>query len=296
MRKVVRWRQKYYDSIMRVNINEKTIEALGEVITGDAQLSPYRSGPELVNFFNQFGFDDSYGGNFPSRWKYAEGKVRHFNNSSKLQLIIEEAVDPRNFLGTEFDIEDAVEYLNEFLYYEDLELKRRGKKYKLVSSAEPLVEIENNIFTTSGNPNHEFISEQIEKCKEKIQNQDFDGAITNARSLLEAVLVEIEKKLVKDPPKYDGQMMKLFNRVRKELNLDPSRKDLSKNLKKILSGLINVVSGLAPIRNKMSDSHARELKPSKHHATLVVNSVKTVTNFLFDTFEYQLEKDLINLK
>ena len=281
---------------MRIDINEKTIEALGKVITGGANLSPYRSGPELVNFFNQFGLNDSYGGGFPSRWKYAEAKVRHFNNSSKLHLIIEEAVDPRNFLGTEFDIQDAVEYLNEFLYYEDLELKRRGKKYKLVNSAEPLVEIENNLFTIDGNPNHEFISEQIEKCREKIQNQDFDGAITNARSLLEAVLIEIEKKLVNNPPKYDGQMMKLFNRVRKELNLDPSRKDLSKNLKKILSGLINVVSGLALIRNKMSDSHARELKPSKHHAVLVVNSVKTVTNFLFDTFEYQLEKDLVDLK
>lgn len=281
---------------MKIDVNEKTIEALGEIITGDAQLSPYRSGPELVNFFNQFGLNDSYGGGFPSRWKYAEEKVRHFNSSNKLHLIIEEAVDPRNFLGTKFDIEDAVEYLNEFLYYEDLELKRRSKKYKLVNLAEPLVEIENNIFTVEGNPNHEFISEQIEKCREKIQNQDFDGAITNARSLLEAVLVEIEKKLVNDPPKYDGQIMKLFNRVRKELNLDPSRKDLSKNLKKILSGLINVVSGLAPIRNKMSDSHAREFKPSKHHAFLVVNAVKTVTNFLFDTFEYQLEKDLIDLK
>jgi len=158
------------------------------------------------------------------------------------------------------------------------------------------VEIENNIFTIEGNPNHEFISEQIEKCRNKIKNQDFDGAITNARSLLEAILVEIEKKLVKEPPKYDGHLNRLFNRVRELLNLDPSREDLSQNLKKILSGLINIVSGLAPIRNKMSDSHARELKPSKHHAVLVVNAVKTVSNFLFDTFEYQIEREFIELK
>lgn len=280
---------------MDIELNEKTIKSLGEIITGNGDLSPYRTGPELVSFFNKFGSDDIYGEGFPSRWMYAEMKIYEFNGSEKIKTIIEEAADPRYYLGTDFNVEDVISYLNEFLHFEDLELKKRGKRYKVIQTAEPLVEIENKIFTDKGNPNHEFITEQIEKCRNKIQNQDFDGAITNSRSLLEAVLIEIEKKLVKAPPKYDGHLNRLFNRVRELLNLDPSRKDLSENLKKILSGLINIVSGLAPIRNKMSDSHVRELKPSKHHAILVVNAVKTVANFLFDTFEYQLEKEFIEL-
>lgn len=281
---------------MKIELNEKSVKALGEIITGNGNLSPYRSGPELVNFFNTFGLDEMYGEGFPSRWLYAELKISDLNGSNKIKDVIEEATDPRHYLGTEYDIEKVVSHLNEFLHFEDLELKKFGKKYRVVNSAEALVQIENKIFTAKGNPNHEFISEQIRKCRDKVQNEDYDGAITNARSLLEAVLIEIEKKLVEDPTRYDGEINQLFNRVRELLNLDPSRKDLSKNLKKILSGLINIVSGLAPIRNKMSDSHARELKPSKHHAILVVNAVKTVVNFLFDTFEYQLKKEFIKLK
>ena len=37
----------------------------------------------------------------------------------------------------------------------------------------------------------------------------------------------------------------------------------------------------------MGDRHAREYKPSKHHAVLLVNTAMTFCNFVFDTFEYQ---------
>lgn len=66
---------------MKIKLNVKTIEALGSIITGDGQLSPYRTGPQLVNFFNQYGFDDTYSNGFPSRWKYAESKIIELNNN-----------------------------------------------------------------------------------------------------------------------------------------------------------------------------------------------------------------------
>lgn len=37
----------------------------------------------------------------------------------------------------------------------------------------------------------------------------------------------------------------------------------------------------------MSDSHTRETAPSRHHAKLVVNSTKTIVDFLYDVLEYQ---------
>ncbi len=33
----------------------RTIQALGKIITGESNISPYRSGPQLVEFFNQHG-------------------------------------------------------------------------------------------------------------------------------------------------------------------------------------------------------------------------------------------------
>jgi len=88
--------------------------------------------------------------------------------------------------------------------------------------------------------------------------------------------------------------LKIFNRVRKLLNLDPSRQDISDSLKQVLSGLSNIINGLATLRNKMSDAHGVAYKPSRHHAKLAVNSAKTLADFLFDTMNYQIEKG--NLK
>ncbi len=42
---------------------------------------------------------------------------------------------------------------------------------------------------------NKFIEEQIEKCNNKIIDKDYDGAITNARSLIEEILLLIEEKI-----------------------------------------------------------------------------------------------------
>ena len=51
-----------------MKISERTIKRLGEIITGNKSLSPYRSGPKLVSFFNDFGTNHTYGDGFP--WVY----------------------------------------------------------------------------------------------------------------------------------------------------------------------------------------------------------------------------------
>jgi hypothetical protein len=43
----------------------------------------------------------------------------------------------------------------------------------------------------------------------------------------------------------------------------------------------------------MSDAHARQYRPHRHHAKLAVNAAKTVVDFLQDSFEYQQERGLI---
>jgi hypothetical protein len=63
--------------------------------------------------------------------------------------------------------------------------------------------------------------EQIEKCRTKISLGDYDGSITNARSLVEAVLAAIEKEFDSTAPSYDGDLSKLYKRVQKHLNLSP---------------------------------------------------------------------------
>jgi len=208
-----------------------------------------------------------------------------------MKSIIEGVLDPRNFLNSEYDIENAVKYLGEYLEYDGYKINKIGKFYK-VTKIEDELEVIPPIMP-DGTPNYDFVKEQLEKSEKKILEGDFDGAITNARSLVEAVLLDIEHFLSKNESStYDGNITKLYKRVRKLLNLNPNA-ELPDSLKKILSGLISLVEGLSSIRNDMSDAHARRYKPHEHHARLAVNTAKTIIDFLFSTFNYQDQKGLI---
>lgn len=276
-----------------MKLSEQTIAALGSVITGDGGRSPYRTGSQLVSFFNEFGSEDTYGNGFPSRWYYAEEKLREFNDTSTMKDILVATLDPRPFLGKELDINVAVEHLNQFLEFDNYELRPAGKKWEVYKLGGSQIEL-SHPYENSVEITHIFIDEQIKKCDKKLAEGDFDGAITNARSLVEAVLSAIEKEFDSNPPEYDGNLPKLYKRVQKHLNLSPGQGSLAECLRQILSGLTSVVSGLATLRNTMSDSHVISYKPLKHHARLAVNSAKTLCDFLFETKEYQMQKQKNN--
>jgi len=271
-----------------VKIARNTLAELVKIVTGDTKLSPYRSGPMLVQLFNQFGSNDFYGPEFPSRWKYAEEKLLPLNQTSSLRKLINNIFDAREWIGKDLKPEFAAEQLNKFLKFDGFELVRDGEHFKIRETGAVAVQFDSP-FPESQEVNHVFIEEQVRKCDKKIDEGDFGGAITNARSLVEAVLLEIEKQLSPTPPQYDGDLIKLNKRAQTLLNLDPARKDISDMLRQVLSGLTSVVNGLAGMRNKMSDAHAAGYKASKHHAKLAANSAKTFADFIFDTPSYQKE-------
>jgi hypothetical protein len=276
-----------------MKISERSIKRLGEIITGDKALSPYRSGPKLVEFFNDFGTNHRYGQGFPSRWSFAETCIRQFNNTPTLKKIILSTLDPRDFMGAivydqetrekkPANLQDALKYLNEFLAYDGYEIVPHGKSYDVVdrTRGEILVDVK----LEPSHLSHTFIVEQIEKCRMKTSRGDYDGAITNARSLVEAVLAAMEKEFDSNAPDYDGDLSRLYKRVQKHLNLSPENPKISNSLKQTLSGFVSIIGGLSGLSNKMGDRHPREYKPAAHHAVLIVNAAMTFSNFIFDTY------------
>lgn len=272
-----------------LKVAARTLTAIGRIVTGDKNLSRYRSGPNLVRLFNHYGSNDEYGQDFPSRSQYAEAKLRDLNGTPALASLLCEILDPREFMDTEYEPNPAIDYVNQWLSYDGYQIalegglaKNRNLKGNHVAARHP--------FEGSKDHAHSFINEQIEKLENKIKAEDYDGAITNARSLVESVLSQIESSLDSDRPGYDGNMPKLYKRVQKLLNLDPSRPDIDQSLQQVLSGLLNIIQGLSGLSNKMGDRHVRTYKPSRHHAILICNSAKSVCNFLFDSYAYQKEK------
>lgn len=155
------------------------------------------------------------------------------------------------------------------------------------------VEVESKVLLNSlSKIDFEYISEQIEKCNKKITEKDFDGAITNARNLVESTLLYIIKEHNVDF-KYNGKINKLYKRVMKLLNMDPSAFKIDA-FKKVTSGCISIVDGIAEVRNKFGDAHGRSPKRfrklGKRHTIFVVNISQAICEFLLSVSKAKLEK------
>jgi len=268
-----------------MKITEKTIRFLGRTLCGDNGLVPYRTGQKLVDFFVNFGADDEYGEGFPSRWKYTEDKIREFNGTNKLNEIIESFLDPRDFWETNINIEQTILKINKFLKFDGYELKKKGEFYKIYDLSGVLVEPE-----IVKDLDQDFIKEQLAKCNQKIEQGDYSGAITNARSLAEAVMIEIIENHEGNEIKNDGKIESLYRKVKKILNLTINPETLPQPAIQILSGLDSIIVGLAGISNNLGDRHANKYKTKKHHAKLAVNATMTLVDFLLDSQKYQINK------
>lgn len=280
-----------------MKVSQHSLSAIAKIITGDPPqnrktgLAPYRSGPDLVSFFNQFrSKDDYYGQGFPSRWMYAEASLAELNGTDALEEAINAAFDIRHFTVGGVDVEPAVEFVNAMLDFDGYQIVKAGRRYRIQSRTTGVELDPQRLRIQKGDPDEGFIREQLEKCDEKIASGDYDGAITNARSLVESVLLGLEETIAPTGADYDGDLQRLFKRVQKAMNLEPSRPDVDQPLRQVLGGLGSIVHGLAPLRNKMSDAHARSYRPAEHHARLVVNAAKTAIAFLVGSYHYQRTK------
>lgn len=118
------------------------------------------------------------------------------------------------------------------------------------------------------------------------RSSDPEGAITSARTLIEAVCKHIlEDAKVDYNDKLDLQ--KLYQLTAETLKLAPSQ-HTEKVFKQILGGCTAVVEGIGSLRNRLSDAHGKGSvgsRPAPRHADLVVNLSGTLASFLLATWE-----------
>lgn len=104
-------------------ISQKTIEKLRTLINEETE---YRSGPQLVSFFNKYGFMDSYGNGFPSRWLYTENKIQTINGTPELDRCIKDLFAPINFIGRYTELDDFISDFNQYLCFDGWNVVRNG--------------------------------------------------------------------------------------------------------------------------------------------------------------------------
>lgn len=141
-----------------------------------------------------------------------------------------------------------------------------------------------NVSNTLGSFDVEGVHAVWEKAISR-RSTDPEGAITIARTLLEAVC----KRIIDDTEglSYTDKedLPKLFSMTARTLNLAPDQHS-EEAIKSILGGAMNVANGIGTLRNKLSDSHGRggkAIKPSPRHASLAVNMAGALATFLVET-------------
>ncbi len=131
----------------------------------------------------------------------------------------------------------------------------------------------------------ESVANAWKRCFER-RERDPEGAITSARSMLEAICKHILDELG-DPYSRNEDLPKLYKKTANALSLSPEQHN-EQIFKQILSGCGSVVIGLASLRNTFGDAHGkgkRPARPSARHAELAINCSGSISSFLISTFE-----------
>lgn len=136
------------------------------------------------------------------------------------------------------------------------------------------------------------IKNDWEKALKRLSNDEFDAAITAARSMIESVCKHIfvengsfENYTVEKFEKLP--LPDLYKEVAQILNLAASR-ETKEVLKKICGACHTIVVQVGEMRNKLSDAHGKSTDApiaSHRHAELAVNLAETLAIFLLQTWE-----------
>jgi hypothetical protein len=168
-------------------LQNKSLEKLRLLINEETR---YRSGPQLVQFFNELGFSDIYGQGFPSRASYTDYRLARINGTPELDKCIKNLFAPVNFIGRIGDLDSFIKDFNQYLAFD---------KWKIVRNREEInfARLEHIEFDESSPaPNEdEFLKREFQEVS--IESIGLDGTVTE---ILKLRINEIEKCLSADAP------------------------------------------------------------------------------------------------
>jgi hypothetical protein len=107
-------------------LNAKTLEKLRLLLNEETE---YRKGSQLVQFFNELGFSDTYSwnGGFPSKSVYTDDKLKIINGKPELDQCIRNLFNPVNFISKISELDNFITEFNKYLAFDGWNVVRKGK-------------------------------------------------------------------------------------------------------------------------------------------------------------------------
>lgn len=179
-----------------MELNVKTLEKLRNIINGDQSKdrAHYRSGSQLVEFFNKLGFNDRYpyGGGFPSRWAYTDEKLRIINGTNKLEECIKATFSVIDYVDRIEELDDLIKDFNQYLVFDKWSLARDNDRILFKRLDKVVIESKNDLDTEP---------REVEFLKRTF-NVDVDslGLDPNIAEIIKQRLKEIEACINNEAP------------------------------------------------------------------------------------------------
>ena len=253
---------------------------------------PYLSGPDLCGISSRFGLPVTYswGGGCLSRWQYLDNLIEYCIDENRCSDLLSYLFRKEQFIkmlsgqGAEeideaykFIVNKIIDQINGLLYFGGNELVVIGNNY-VIRKIGAKVEV---VAPQIKNIDRDYIRSISSRAMQDVDDNNFDSAITKARTLLEETFCYvIEKKGV--TPSDSGDMAKLFKQV-KDLYDMHTDSNTDRRINTLYSGLNSIVSAIAEMRNKDSDAHGvgvNRIEIDEHHARLFVNASMTMADFI----------------
>lgn len=152
-------------------LQEKSLEKLRDLINEETE---YRSGPQLVSFFNDLGFNDIYGQGFPSRWMYTDSRLKQINGTPEIDKCIKILFAPVNFIGRFNELDKYISEFNQHLAFDNWKLTRDNKNIYFKKTSDN--DLDTFSYKTTENEN-DFLEKQIDETP--LEKLELDGIITD---------------------------------------------------------------------------------------------------------------------
>jgi hypothetical protein len=261
-----------------MKLSPQSLKILARVVNGDGGVGRYRRWVDLEELFHGLGFKLPDDDNSPSRFYYTLKVLSECNETSQLVAVVKATLDARQYVDHENLRLRAVEELNKHFRFDGYEIEIVGDSCQIVATRSSAV-----VATKVDQLDDDFVREQLQKCEDKMANGDCDGAVSNARSLIEGVLGRLYVQLTGKELEGSGDLQKDFKKVRELLQMSPD-KYTDEPIRQVLNGFNSIVQGVDSLSNKIGDRHRRRYKPADRHARLVTNAAKTIVDFLIDGY------------
>ena len=253
---------------------------------------PYLSGPDLCGICREFGMPINYnwGGVNLSRWQYFDKLFDFCIENNKCSDLLSYLFGKNQFRkelsglsSEEIDViyskivVEVISQLNGILYFGGNELRVTSNGYIVCKIGEQ-VKIEVPKIKTI---DRQYVTSIAERAMKNVEDNNFDSAISQSRTLLEEVFCYmIEKK--EETPSESGDINKLYNQVRQLYGIHQDAQT-DKRINDLINGINKIIGSISEMRNKDSDAHgvgSKRVDIKDYHARLYVNTSVSLSEFM----------------